>query len=69
MLAEPTANCTGARGLIDKSLLDSHFSAEELSNWLFVICGPVPMMDQVEAVLRENGVSEDRLLMERFNYD
>jgi ring-1,2-phenylacetyl-CoA epoxidase subunit PaaE len=32
----------------------------------FFICGPGPMMDTVEAALREHGVAPDRILVERF---
>lgn len=69
VLSEPNQDWKGAVGFIDENLLEQSFSDTEFATWLFVICGPVPMMDQVSQVLREKGVPEDRILLERFNYD
>ncbi len=34
----------------------------------FYLCGPVPFMDLVERVLRESGIPDDRILIERFEF-
>ncbi|NRP58278.1 MULTISPECIES: ferric reductase-like transmembrane domain-containing protein [unclassified Marinobacterium] len=69
LLSEPTEGWQGEVGFIDQKRIDQSFSIAEFYTWLFVICGPGPMMDQVYQALRERGVSEDRIMLERFNYD
>jgi NAD(P)H-flavin reductase len=59
----------GRTGIVDQQLIESSFTAEQFENWLFVICGPVPMMDAVWAVLIAKGVPQKRILLEGFNYD
>jgi NAD(P)H-flavin reductase len=69
VLSEPTEGWQGEVGLIDQKLIEQSFSDAESDTWLFVICGPEPMMDQVYQALKQKGVSDDRILLERFNYD
>lgn len=69
VLSEPSESWQGEVGLIDQTLIERSFTDAEFATWLFVICGPVPMMDQVSQALKERGVSNDRVLLERFNYD
>lgn len=69
VLSEPDEGWQGEVGLIDRKLIEQSFTDAEFATWLFVICGPVPMMDQVSKTLKEKGVSEERILLERFNYD
>ena len=69
VLTEPGEGWQGEVGLIDQKLIEQSFTDVEFATWLFVICGPVPMMDQVYQALKQKGVSEDRILLERFNYD
>lgn len=69
VLSEAPQQWPGEQGLIDQSLIHRVFTRQEFDTWLFVLCGPVPMMDQVCAALTAEGVSRERILMERFNYD
>jgi len=69
VLSEPSEGWQGEAGLIDQTLIERSFTDAQFATWLFVICGPVPMMDQVSLTLKEKGVSNDRILLERFNYD
>ena len=69
LLTEPSEGWTGATGLIDAALIDRTFDARQLAGWLFVICGPPPMMTAVEHLLMARGVPSSRILSERFQYD
>ena len=56
-------------GRIEKStvnyVLRNKFSREDFSK--FYLCGPEPMIDDIKAVLTENGISDDKILFELFN--
>ncbi|MBJ3763719.1 ferric reductase-like transmembrane domain-containing protein [Maribius pontilimi] len=69
VLETPPEGWTGARGRVDLAFLAARFSDEELSGWLFFLCGPPAMMNSVERALIELGVPADRILSERFDYD
>ena len=65
----PPDDWTGEAGHIDAALLSRNFDAAALGNWVFVLCGPPPMLDAVEDALISLGVAPDRILSERFDYD
>ncbi|MGC8120192.1 ferredoxin reductase family protein [Marinobacter sp. VGCF2001] len=69
VLSEPPEHWQGETGFIDGPLLDRVFSAEEFHGWVFVMCGPVAMMDVVEDHLIQRGTPAHRILSERFSYD
>ena len=69
VLSEPPDNWEGETGFIDGALIDRVFSEEEFSEWLFVMCGPAPMMDVVEDHLIKRGAPSHHILSERFSYD
>jgi len=69
VISEPAEGWEGETGLIDAKLLERTFSQSEFDEWLFVVCGPNPMMDSVKTNLVSRGVSGRRILLERFNYD
>lgn len=69
VLSEPPIGWQGATGVVDAALISQTFSQAQFDSWVFVLCGPVPMMDTVREALRQQGVTEARILMERFNYD
>ena len=59
VLSEPPETWQGETGFIDAELMDRVFSEKEISEWLFVMCGPSIMMD----------TPSHRILSERFSYD
>jgi len=69
VVCEPDDNWQGKVGFVDEPLLESEFTAEALSSWVFVMCGPSVMMDFVESYLISRGVDSSRILSERFDYD
>ncbi|WP_150910378.1 ferredoxin reductase family protein [Marinobacter halotolerans] len=69
VLSEPPEGWEGETGFIDAALLDRVFAEREFREWVFVICGPVIMMDIVEKHLATKGTPSHRILSERFSYD
>ena len=65
----PPDDWTGETGYVTEALLARHFPLEAWNDWLFVLCGPPPMLDAVENALISLGVSPERILSERFDYD
>lgn len=66
VLSNPPEDWDGEAGLIDADLLDRHLPKEDGEIDYFV-CGPPPMMNQVESALRRRGVALKHLYSERFN--
>jgi predicted ferric reductase len=69
VLSEQPEAWQGETGFIDGPLLDRTFSREELTEWVFVVCGPPLMMDIVEDHLIMRDTPSHRILSERFSYD
>lgn len=66
VLGDPSDDWDGETGLIDAEFLDRHLpqDAEDID---YFVCGPTPMLDQVEAALEARGVALRRLYSERFD--
>ncbi len=69
VLSEPPPDWRGETGFVDAALIDRVFSDQEISEWVFVMCGPALMMNIVEDHLIERGTPSHRILSERFDYD
>lgn len=68
LLSRPEPGWTGQRGRIDANVIRSLFRPE-MRQWLFVLCGPTPLMETVEDALVDLGVAAGQILSERFDYD
>ncbi|MFO7640195.1 MAG: ferredoxin reductase family protein [Candidatus Competibacteraceae bacterium] len=66
VLAEPSDAWDGETGYIDAELLDRHLP-DDAPDIDYFVCGPPPMMDQVEPALNARGVDTLRLYSERFD--
>jgi len=66
VVESPPREWTGERGRVTPELLERHLPPDRPGVQYFV-CGPEPMMDLVEAHLRERGVALSRVHSERFN--
>ena len=66
---QPPAGWTGETGFVDRALLGRLFETPERRGWLFVLCGPPPMLTSVETALIDIGVPANRILSEKFDYD
>lgn len=69
VLAEPPHGWTGETGWVDRDLLDRVFGQTRRNDWLYVLCGPPPMLTSVETALVDIGVAPRRILSEKFDYD
>ena len=69
VLSQPTENWTGYSGLIDATLIQEIFKTPEMKQWLFVLCGPPVMMENIEAAIIDLDVPSNQILSERFTYD
>ena len=65
VLEDPPEDWQGESGLIDETLLSRHL--DRLDEPLqYMTCGPDPLMDQVESVLRSKDIDWRRIFSERF---
>ncbi len=69
VLSEPAPGWDGETGMITEDLLRRHFDSPARRKWLFVLCGPPPMLEAVEDALIALGVPATQILSERFSYD
>ena len=69
VLSEPPDGWTGETGMVSPSLLKQHFDRDDRRDWLYVLCGPPPMLRAVEATLLNLGIPSSRILSEQFVYD
>jgi len=62
--------CTGNyhKGLATKELVDSIFLKHELSydDYVYMICGPFGYMEKTKEILKENGVTREKIKLEVF---
>ncbi len=65
VLREPPAGWPGESGLVDENLLDRCLPPPGQPTQ-YMVCGPEPLMDTVEAALRDRGVDWRRVYSERF---
>lgn len=68
-LSEPPAGWSGQTGMVDAAALHKMFEGRDASSWLHVICGPLPMIEKIEAALLARGVPDSQIISERFYYD
>ena len=65
VIESPPPDWTGERGFITAELLRRHLPAG-FDQFRFFVCGPIPMMDAMERELGSLGVSDERIVTERF---
>ena len=68
VLSEPEPEWAGESGNITKEILDRYLAPLGDRDVQYFVCGPPPMMDQVEQALLARGVPHWRLLSERFDF-
>jgi predicted ferric reductase len=70
LLSEPPEGWTGETGMLDPETVVRHCPPEgERAHWLYVVCGPPPMIDAVQTALVGLGVPARHVLSEKFSYD
>ncbi len=66
VLQQPPEGWEGEVGFIDREVLNRHVPTN-LNNYEYFICGPDPMMDACESILREKGIAAWDIYSERFD--
>ena len=69
VLSEPPDDWTGDTGRLDEAVLQRYLRFEGHARWLYVVCGPAPMIDDVENSLERLGVPLGQIVSEKFSYD
>jgi predicted ferric reductase len=69
VLGEPRKNWKGRKGVIDSELVCELFGDPSSRNWIYILCGPAPMLNVVEDALIGLGVPAGKVRSERFQYD
>jgi predicted ferric reductase len=67
VLENPPDDWVGETGYIDGDLLGRHLPLRE-ERYQYFVCGPGPMMDDVEQALTERGIPADGIQLERFEF-
>ena len=69
ILSEPPAGWSGEVGQLDEKMLRRLLTFEGHDRWLYIVCGPAPMIDSVEESLGRLGVPLRQIVSEKFSYD
>lgn len=69
VLSDPPDGWTGETGFIRRDLLERYIDENARQAWVFILCGPPPMLHMVETALLEMGVPARHILSEQFSYD
>jgi len=68
-LAEPPPGWEGHTGIIDSGLIKGVLSRPNAASWLYCVCGPQAMIENVEKTLLSQGVPSGNVISEQFYYD
>jgi predicted ferric reductase len=68
VLSEPPSGWTGMVGELTSDIVHKCLPDTHTDDWLYFVCGPLPMMDSVERALLDRGISRARIVSERFKY-
>ena len=69
MLSEPPKEWRGPVGVIDEALIRDQCARPDMAAWVYVVCGPPPMIDAIEDALVALGIPESRIISEKLSYE
>lgn len=69
VLSQPPKDWDGAVGRLDQATLAKLLGFDGREDWLYIVCGPAPMIDSVEDILEGLGVPMHQIVSEKFSYD
>lgn len=67
LLGQPPDNWQGSSGQLDIDSLRNCLAMGDCGQWLYVVCGPSPMIDSVEHSLEQLGVPLRQIISEKFS--
>ena len=68
VLSEPPPDWCGEVGQLDDPTMTGHCDMPDRAEWLYVVCGPVPMINTVENSLSALGIPARQIISEKFSY-
>lgn len=68
VLSEPPPGWVGRTGVVDGAMIRTLLSRPHAARWLYVICGPTPMIEGVEAALMDMGIPARQIIAEEFYF-
>ncbi len=68
VLSEPPPGWSGLTGELTPDILGRCLPDAGGGDWLYYLCGPLPMMDSVESALMARGIPRAKIVSERFKY-
>ena len=54
---------------MNDDMIHAHCARPDKTDWLYVVCGPPPMIDATEDALVAMGIPERQVISEKFAYD
>lgn len=69
VVSEPPAGWQGRTGMVDADCVKEILDRPDAADWLYFVCGPLPMIESVEEALVAIGVPGTQVISERFYYD
>jgi predicted ferric reductase len=68
VLEDPPDGSSAYRGVIDRSIIERTFEADNRDEWIFYVCGSHGMVDSVVRTLRQLGVPSKQILYEQLAF-
>ena len=69
VLSEPPTGWDGSVGVMNEDMIRAHCDRPDKTDWLYVVCGPPPMIDATEDALVAMGIPARQVISEKFAYD
>jgi Na+-transporting NADH:ubiquinone oxidoreductase subunit NqrF len=68
VLSEPPSKWVGLTGFLDESVIQNSLDMPHPEKWLYLLCGPPVMLDNVIQTLKSAGIPKQRIIFEKFSY-
>ena len=68
VLSEPPSKWVGLTGFLDESVIQNSMDMPHPEKWLYLLCGPPVMLDNVIQTLKSAGIPKQRIIFEKFSY-
>jgi predicted ferric reductase len=68
VLSEPPQDWKGPVGFLDASVIQGALELSQPEKWLYLLCGPPVMLDNVVDTLNSAGIPNRQIIFEKFTY-